>query len=166
MKSLMLGVAAAVIVTGGLASTAVRAQGASSAAQQPVGTLFVEDVQASPSPIYGFGFGVTNITDPAGGGGGAGKANFGDISVTRTSDAASPVFFKNCVAGVHYKSVKIEVRSAGGGGTSASFTLRDAQIVGFTNANGTESVSFSYSQIEVAAGGQVSCWNRVANAGC
>jgi len=166
MKSFMLGVTVALIVTCGLAPNALRAQGAASAAVQPVGTLFVEDVQTSPSTIYGFGFGVTNTTDPAGGGGGAGKATFGDISVTRTSDAASPIFFKNCAAGVHYKSVKIELRAAGGSATSASFTLRDAQIVGFTNANGTESVSFSYSQIEVAAGGQVSCWNRVANAGC
>lgn len=48
-----------------------------------------------------------------GGGGGAGKANFQDISVTKWVDSASPVLMKYCSNGDHFDSAKLYVRKAG-----------------------------------------------------
>ena len=48
-----------------------------------------------------------------GGGGGAGKANFQDISVTKWIDKASPILMLYCANGDHFKSAKLTVRKAG-----------------------------------------------------
>ena len=49
---------------------------------------------------------------------GGGKVTVHDISITKKVDKASPLFFKNCVKGTHYKNETIAVRKAGGGGGS------------------------------------------------
>ncbi|WP_292290139.1 type VI secretion system tube protein Hcp [Marivita sp.] len=49
----------------------------------------------------------------AGGGGGAGKANFQDISCTKWIDKSSPVLQLYCANGDHFPSAKIVVRKAG-----------------------------------------------------
>jgi type VI secretion system secreted protein Hcp len=48
-----------------------------------------------------------------GGGGGAGKANFQDISVTKWVDTASPILMIYCANGDHFDSGKLTVRKAG-----------------------------------------------------
>ncbi|GGC07651.1 protein hcp1 [Marivita lacus] len=48
-----------------------------------------------------------------GGGGGAGKANFQDISVTKWVDNASAELMKYCANGDHFESAKLIVRKAG-----------------------------------------------------
>ena len=48
-----------------------------------------------------------------GGGGGAGKANFQDISVTKCIDKSSPVLMLYCANGDHFESAKLTVRKAG-----------------------------------------------------
>lgn len=48
-----------------------------------------------------------------GGGGGAGKANFQDISVTKWVDNASAELMKYCANGDHFDSAKLIVRKAG-----------------------------------------------------
>lgn len=48
-----------------------------------------------------------------GGGGGAGKANFQDISCTKWIDKSSPVLMLYCANGDHFKEAKIVVRKAG-----------------------------------------------------
>jgi len=47
------------------------------------------------------------------GGAGTGKAGFGEFSISKAVDAASPFFFNNCVAGAHYKTVTLSCRKAG-----------------------------------------------------
>lgn len=49
----------------------------------------------------------------AGGGGGAGKANFQDISVTKWVDKASPILMLYCANGDHFEKAEITVRKAG-----------------------------------------------------
>lgn len=49
-----------------------------------------------------------------GGGGGAGKASFQDISVTKWVDAASPNLISKCAKGEHFTDAKLIVRKAGG----------------------------------------------------
>ena len=46
-------------------------------------------------------------------GGGAGKAEFQDISIVKYLDKASPMVFKSCAAGTHFDKATITVRKAG-----------------------------------------------------
>jgi type VI secretion system secreted protein Hcp len=71
--------------------------------------------------IKDFSFGVENPTTigSATGGAGAGKAELHEFVIKKMTDSASPAFFKNCVAGAHYKTVTIEMRKAGGGPNNA-----------------------------------------------
>jgi type VI secretion system secreted protein Hcp len=47
------------------------------------------------------------------GGAGSGKAEFAEFNITKTTDTASPAFFRNCVAGAHYKEVYLAMRKSG-----------------------------------------------------
>jgi type VI secretion system secreted protein Hcp len=71
--------------------------------------------------IKDFSFGVENPTTigAATGGAGAGKAEFDEFEITKTTDSASPTFFKNCCTGSHYQTVTIEMRKSGGDPNSA-----------------------------------------------
>jgi type VI protein secretion system component Hcp len=71
--------------------------------------------------IKDFSFGVENPTTigSATGGAGAGKIKFNEFTIKTKMDQASPAFFRNCVAGAHYKSVTLEMRKAGGDPASA-----------------------------------------------
>jgi len=66
--------------------------------------------------IKDFSFGVENPTTigSATGGAGAGKIKFNEFTIKKTSDSASPLFFKNCCVGAHYKTVTISMRKSGG----------------------------------------------------
>lgn len=48
-----------------------------------------------------------------GGGGGAGKANFQDISITKYVDVSSPILMLYCSNGDHFKKAQLIVRKAG-----------------------------------------------------
>lgn len=48
-----------------------------------------------------------------GGGGGAGKANFQDISATKYIDKSSPILMLYCANGDHFTKAKLIVRKAG-----------------------------------------------------
>ena len=71
--------------------------------------------------IKDFSFGVENPTTigSATGGAGAGKVQFNEFTIKKTTDSASPVFFRNCVAGSHYAKVTLTMRKAGGDPSSA-----------------------------------------------
>src|SRR5262249_33750958 len=71
--------------------------------------------------IKDFSFSVENPSTigSATSGAGAGKAKFNEFEITKTTDSASPTFFKNCVAGVHYGKVTLAMRKAGGDPSSA-----------------------------------------------
>jgi type VI secretion system secreted protein Hcp len=71
--------------------------------------------------IKDFTFGAENPTQigSATGGAGAGKVKFNEFTIKKTTDAASPAFFRNCAAGAHYKKVVVEMRKSGGDPTSA-----------------------------------------------
>jgi type VI secretion system secreted protein Hcp len=86
--------------------------------------------KTTPNPAFeikDFSFGVENPTTigSATGGAGAGKIKFNEFTIKKSSDKASPAFFKNCCAGAHYSTVTIEMRKAGGDpGTSGKGFMR------------------------------------------
>lgn len=61
----------------------------------------------------------TAQTQSATGGAGAGKIKFNEFTIKKTTDKASPLFFKNCTTGAHYPQTTIQVRKAGGDPTTA-----------------------------------------------
>jgi type VI protein secretion system component Hcp len=127
-----------------------------------VGTLAVD---GQSFDVQGFTFGVENPTTigSATGGAGAGKAKFGEFTITKTTDSATPAFFKNCVTGTHYKDVLIVMRKAGGDPSSAgkpflSFhfdTVFTTKIdwSGPGDEGPEESISFNFERVEVTAEG-------------
>jgi type VI secretion system secreted protein Hcp len=64
--------------------------------------------------VLSFSWGVTNAA-PAGpgGGAGAGKATFSDLSFVHHIDKSSPVLMQACATGVHLKEATITHRKAG-----------------------------------------------------
>jgi type VI protein secretion system component Hcp len=65
--------------------------------------------------IKDWSFDVSNKSTigSATGGAGGGKAEFAEFSIQKMVDAASVVFFRNCVAGAHYDQVILACRKAG-----------------------------------------------------
>ena len=93
----------------------------------------------------------------SGGGGGAGKVSVHDISITKKVDKSSPVFFKNCVSGTHYKKVTLAMRKAGGGPNTAgtlTYTLTNVIISSYQEVSSgggkstpEESITFNFTKI-------------------
>ena len=67
----------------------------------------------------------------SGGGGGAGKVNFNDLTVVAAIDKAAPTILKNCATGQHLSKVEISVCKAGGEQIEYSrTTLEDVLVTG------------------------------------
>lgn len=64
--------------------------------------------------ILSWSWGISNSgTAHLGGGAGAGKANFQDISVTKYVDSASNALLLGCATGEHFSKATLTVRKAG-----------------------------------------------------
>jgi type VI secretion system secreted protein Hcp len=90
----------------------------------PIGETKDDNYSKKDNPAFeikDFSFGVENPTTigSATGGAGAGKIKFNEFTIKKTTDSASPAFFRNCAAGAHYKKVILEMRKAGGDPQSA-----------------------------------------------
>lgn len=74
----------------------------------------VDKVHKGKIDILAWSWGLSNTgTLHHGSGGGAGKANFQDISITKYIDAATPTLMLYCSNGKHFDKGKIIVRKAG-----------------------------------------------------
>ena len=75
----------------------------------------VDDKHPGEIDVLAWSWGMSQSgTMHAGPGGGAGKANFQDLSFTKYVDAASPHLMKACATGKHFKEATLVVRKAGG----------------------------------------------------
>src|SRR5688572_13776950 len=86
--------------------------------------------------INSYSFGVENVAtiSSKSGGAGAGKANFEVFEITKNIDSCSPVLFQACVSGVHYGSVFLCLRKAGGQSKSAEPYLQWEFKLAFLNS--------------------------------
>ena len=106
--------------------------------------------------VEDFSWGLTNSAHGSGGGGGAGKVKFHDISVTKPLDTASPKLFQMCATGEHIKKAELFVRKAGGAGADyLHITLTDVLVssyhVGSQQPKGpgeTETISLNFAKYE------------------
>jgi type VI secretion system secreted protein Hcp len=92
-----------------------------------------------------------------GGGGGAGKANFQDISVTKWIDKASAILMTYCANGDHFTDAKLTVRKAGK--TPLEYLIIEMKQVMVTSVSTggsggedklTENVSLNFAKVKVS----------------
>ena len=164
--------ASATIIAFLLAGTLAAAQGgirsvSAQAGATVVGTLRVDKISDSPTPIFGLGVSIVNTADSSsGGGGGAGKATFSDFTVSRQSDAVSPLLFKAAATGQHIVKVQIDVFQANSTNVEASYILSNVLVSGYSNDGSFEKIAFSFAKIEFVSGGVSSCFDLSGNLGC
>jgi type VI secretion system secreted protein Hcp len=75
----------------------------------------VDDKHAGEIEVLSWSWGVTQTgTTHSGTGGGAGKANVQDVTITKYLDRSTPILLKHCLSGIHIKEALLTVRKAGG----------------------------------------------------
>lgn len=73
-----------------------------------------DKVHKAEIEVLSWSWGVTqSATTHSGSGGGSGKANVQDITITKWLDAASPKLLMACLVGTHVKEALLTVRKAG-----------------------------------------------------
>ncbi|MCB1332954.1 MAG: type VI secretion system tube protein Hcp [Roseivivax sp.] len=117
-------------------------------------------------------------------GGGAGKATFKELSITKKTDKSSPYFFTNLVLGKHIDELQIDLRRSGGTTDSSGgvfmeykFKLVMIQDMSWSGSDGDdvleETLVLQFGAIEISYKSQdakgkmgspeVSRWSRVLN---
>jgi type VI secretion system secreted protein Hcp len=107
--------------------------------------------------VLDWGFGVSQTGDfHAGGGGGAGRANFQDFHFVHRIDKASPRLFLACASGEHIKTAALVVRKAGKEQHEyLKFTFSDLMITGVQDGGSanaelpTQNVTIAFSKVEM-----------------
>jgi type VI secretion system secreted protein Hcp len=104
--------------------------------------------------VLSFSWGVTNAGVKApGGGGGAGKATFQDLSIVHNIDKASPKLLEACATGAHLKEGTITQRKAGKGQQEfLIIKMNDIIITGVAlgaaaGQPGSETVSLAFAKV-------------------
>jgi type VI secretion system secreted protein Hcp len=124
-------------------------------------------------PASAWSFGVSNTADvSSGGGGGAGKANVNDLSVTKAFDACSPSLFGGVVVGKHYKSVTL-TQSGKKDSDLLVVTLTDVLVSSYqisgnqSQEDPFESLSFNFAKICIfeSSSGSKFCYDRATATG-
>lgn len=108
--------------------------------------------------IFSFSFGASLPVafNQAGGESRAGRADFGNVSVTKVVDKTSPLLFQDCISGDFLKKVEIVYDKPMGDKQEDYFKIEmeDAVItsisLGGGNENPTESITFAYKKIKVS----------------
>jgi type VI secretion system secreted protein Hcp len=106
--------------------------------------------------VLSFSWGVTNTGSPAaGGGGGAGKATFQDLSIVHHIDKASPLLMKACATGTHLKEATITHRKAGRAQQEFLIVKMNDVIItsvvhgGTNDQPASESVSLAFAKVDL-----------------
>jgi type VI secretion system secreted protein Hcp len=106
--------------------------------------------------VLSFSWGVANAGVTSSGGGlGAGKATFQDLSIVHNVDKASPLLLKACATGTHLKDAIITHRKAGKEQHEYLVVkLNDVIITGVTHGGAggqpfSESVSLAFAKVEL-----------------
>lgn len=117
-----------------------------------------DDKHKKEIDLESWSWGVTQQgTSSYGGGGGAGKATFNDLSISKKTDASSHRLFLACATGEHFKKAVFTARKAGGQQQEyLKITLTDLLVTSFQESGSGESsdvvpleqVSLNYSKIE------------------
>jgi type VI secretion system secreted protein Hcp len=117
----------------------------------------VDGKHAGEIEVLSWSWGMTQSgTTHSGTGGGAGKVDVHDISLTKYVDSASPNFIKACCSGLHYQKALLTVRKAGGP-TAVEYlkiTMEDLLISGISSGGSgggdrlTETVTLNFGRFK------------------
>jgi type VI secretion system secreted protein Hcp len=115
----------------------------------------LDDKHKDEIEVLSFSWGVTNSGNiSSGGGGGAGKATFQDLSIVHNVDKASPLLLKACATGTHIKDATITHRKAGKGQQEYLIVkLSDVIITGVTHGGAvgqpmSENVTLAFAKVD------------------
>ena len=115
-----------------------------------------DDKHKDEIEVLSFSWGVTNAGGVSPGGGlGAGKATFQDLSIVHHIDKASPLLLKACATGTHIKDAIITHRKAGKGPQEYLIVkLNDVIITGVTHGGASgqpysESVTMAFAKVDL-----------------
>ena len=116
----------------------------------------LDDKHKDEIEVLSFSWGVANAVPIASGGGaGAGKATFQDLSIVHAVDKASPLLLKACATGTHIKDATITHRKSGKGQQEyLVFKLNDVIITGVTHGGSggqtiAESVTIAFAKVDL-----------------
>jgi type VI secretion system secreted protein Hcp len=105
--------------------------------------------------VLSYSWGVTNTGSiGTGGGGGAGRATFQDLSIVHKIDRASPQLLQACATGQHLKEATITFRKAGKGQQDfLIIKMNDVIITGVVQSApsseaGSETVSLEFAKVD------------------
>jgi type VI secretion system secreted protein Hcp len=119
------------------------------------GTLSIEGLEgASALEVQSYSWGVTNqaTVGTPGGGGGAGKATFSDLVVTRPVDSVSPRLVAAAATGQHFDSATLEVPMRKG---VMRYTFDLVLVTGVQHSGSgdapVETLTLTYGTVAVAA---------------
>jgi type VI secretion system secreted protein Hcp len=119
--------------------------------------------------VESYGWGISNATDPTGGGGGVGKPVLSDFRIMKSVDRSSPLLFAAVCTGEHFPEAVFTVEEMGTlgkkptGNNFLKLTLTDVFVSGFQASGAsnfpTETVTLGFSkmEIEVAGAKSASC---------
>jgi len=107
------------------------------------------------SPALAWSWGASpSGTIGGGGGSGAGKANFQDLSLTRTSDGQSPQYLHALAAGTHLPTLVLV-------DGPATITLMDVLVTSYSTGGSTgpltENISFNFGGLTYTVNGVTTC---------
>src|SRR3954468_6538946 len=163
MKLKLVGVGLVLALAGVAAAIALPPAGGgiSVAQKDAAGVITISGIDGgdpgSPTiDVLAFSWGASNtFTGSHGGGGGAGKASFQDLSITKMVDKASPMLAKACATGQHIPVVTLNVNRPGGpkGAPYMQYKLEQVFVTSVSNGGSgdskpTENVSFAYGSIK------------------
>jgi type VI secretion system secreted protein Hcp len=104
--------------------------------------------------VLSWSWGVSQSGSPMGGGHGAGKANFSDLSFMHALDKASPVLMKACAMGDHFPTATLVSRKAGKGQQDYLIVKMKEVFITSVQPSGSsehpmESVSMSFGHVDL-----------------
>ena len=115
----------------------------------------LDDKHKDQIELLSWSWGAVNTgSRSAGGGGGAGKATFHDLSFTHKIDKASPQLLRGCATGQHLKEATITRRKAGKGQQEfLIIKMNDVIITSVAETddgeNQTETVTLAFAKVDV-----------------
>ena len=116
----------------------------------------LDDKHKNEIEVLSFSWGVTHAGSMASGGGaGAGKATFQDLSIVHRIDKASPALMQACATGTHLKEATITHRKAGKGQHEYLIVkMNDVLITSVTHGGATgepasESVTLVFAKVDL-----------------
>jgi type VI secretion system secreted protein Hcp len=115
----------------------------------------LDDKHKDEIELLSFSWGVANSATIGGGGGGAGRATFRDLSFTHKIDKASPRLLQACATGTHLKEATITHRKAGKGQQEfLIIKMNDIIITGVAlgdagDGGTSENVSLAFAKVDL-----------------